>query len=411
MPKIPDIIGLPPASNISNEKIHQSMPVANILPSIPTPSLGLSLFQLKPALTDYRNILTAHGFDFQGDRLRLAFLADNFPTDSFTNEYGESFIQKFSDVASSGMSDIAQFFGAKDVGQVIDESAAMMKASKSNTMGMAGDFIAGAKKAGGDMVKNWENMEGAGGSVGRAMAGMGRLASKVMAGQRVDFPQVWRGSGFAPSYTMTVRLYNPNPQSEEATNEFIVGPLCAILALALPQTDDGQTYSWPFFHQIEAKGLYHLQTAMVTSISVIKGGDQQSIAYNQRMGIVDVRIDFGSLYNSLVVEQNIGTVNNRPTLRKYLEAIKNESSDKFIDPDGERAALITSNGVTISHNKLKEKTPTKKDPSQAIGKNQAAQQESTEKNRTQNQKEVNTEKTLTEGSSIHLTQDNSDRVS
>jgi len=348
-----------------------------------------------------------------GDRLRLAFLADNFPTDSFTNEYGESFIQKFSDVASHGMSDIAQFFGAKNFGDVVKETGNILSEADNAAASKAGQYITGAHGATQKMMKNWENMEGGSGSVARAMSGMGHLASKVMAGQRVDFPQVWRGSGFAPSYTMTVRLYNPDPSDYAATDEFIVGPLCAILALSLPQTDDGRTYHWPFFHQIECKGLYNLQTAYISSISVVKGGDQQSIAYNQRMGIVDVRIDFGSLYNSLVVEKKPGSVNNRPTLRKYLKVLGDEASDKFTGPDGVKIAKITSSGVTISPDKFKEKFPGAVEAAQAIGKNQAAQQQSTEisqnPDQRNNQPAKQSEETLTEGSSIHLTQDNSDR--
>ena len=56
------------------------------------------------------------------------------------------------------------------------------------------------------------------------------------------------------------------------------------------------------------------------------GKYQQQIAYNQRMGIVDVRIDFGSLYSSMLAAK--GLTRTRPTLEKYLDGISGPLSKK-----------------------------------------------------------------------------------
>jgi len=151
---------------------------------------------------------------------------------------------------------------------------------------------------------------------------VGGLAGRLMAGARVDFPQVWKNSGFTPSYTMTVRLYNPRPGNYTATKKYIIGPLAALLLLGLPISSDGDTYNWPFLHKIRCPGIYNLNPAFISNITVVKGGDQQQISHKQTMGIVDVRIDFGSLYNSILAEEGNRKLANRPTLNSYLKALE-----------------------------------------------------------------------------------------
>ena len=137
---------------------------------------------------------------------------------------------------------------------------------------------------------------------------------------------VWKSSGFQPSYTLTVRLYNPDPGSRESTHKFITGPLAAIMLLGIPISTDTITFSWPFIHRIFSPGIYDLDPAFISNITVIKGGDQQQISYKQRLGIVDVRIDFGSLFSTMLATK--GNPSNRPTLKKYLEGISGQDSYK-----------------------------------------------------------------------------------
>jgi hypothetical protein len=120
---------------------------------------------------------------------------------------------------------------------------------------------------------------------------------------------------------MTVRLYNPNPRSVKDTKKFIVGPIVALMLLAVPITDNGSTYSWPFFHRILSPGIYDLNPGFISNITVIKGGDQQQISQQQRMGIVDVRIDVGSLFSTMVAGGTAISQKTRPTVRKYAQAM------------------------------------------------------------------------------------------
>ena len=103
------IIGLPPdlpmestIGNKTNTVMRNSMPIAKIYPGIPSFQKGLDLFTRSSAFyggkTAYSTKLKDHGFTLGGLHngfLQIAYLADSFPTDSFTNEYGENFLQKF----------------------------------------------------------------------------------------------------------------------------------------------------------------------------------------------------------------------------------------------------------------------------------------------------------------------------
>lgn len=336
---LPEVFGLPPSTIVSDDVLKNSMPVAEIFPSRPAFVSGLNIFTLEDAWDtgkgsdpSYSSLLNDHGYSVEGKSIKVAFLADNFPTDTFTNEYGESFLQKFTDVASEGAAAISQFFGARTAGEAFNTATErLIKAG-----GVAGAAGTAAKSAG-QQVKSVINNLGLGGP--------GGTVSSLLAGARVDFPQIWKNSGYQPSYTMTIRLYNPEPRSSEATEKYIIGPLAALLLLGIPISRDGNTYNWPFLHRVSCPGIYNLNPGFISNITVIKGGDQQQISYNQRMGIVDVRIDFGSLYNSILAGGNLKS--GRPTLKTYLKSLKEKRSTlELKSPPTEREPLDNSGIVT-----------------------------------------------------------------
>jgi hypothetical protein len=329
--------------------IINSMPVLEIIPCIPRFESGLNLFAVEDAREKYLKILGNHGYATDVP-IKCAFLADNFPTDSFTNEYGETFLQKFTDVASQGMSQLAQMTGASTGTEAMQNIGGAFSDLGEDVGGMLGGALSGAggmASGAGKGLQNLINKMKSGGASGlsKMLGGGAQLINQMVAGHRVDFPQVWRNSGFTPSYTATVRLYNPNPASPASTEQYIIGPLAVLLCLAVPRSEDGKTYNWPFFHKVKATGIYNLEPAVITNITIIKGGDQQQIAYNQKLGIVDVRLDFASLYGSMLVEEGVNTFSNRPTVRSYLKALRERDNalstprNRLNEIVGERAGI------------------------------------------------------------------------
>jgi hypothetical protein len=323
-PKPYGAFGLPPGSHVSNHMIYDTMPVLEIHPGEPNLTEGLSAFRIKETQATFEKLLANQGFSAPYP-LRFAYIADSFPSDSFSNEYGETFLQKFTDVASQGFSQLTQMTGARDVTGAVKSLGSTIKEMGKKIGGPMGGILELGGGAGESAAQTATHIKNS--LHGSSLGGMANIVDKMVAGARVDFPQVWRNSGFTPSYTVTIRLYNPRPGNEEATKRWIVGPLAVLLCLCVPRSDDGQTYNWPFFHRILSSGIWDLDPAVITNLTIIKGGDQQSIGWNQRLGIVDVRLDIGSLFTSMLVEEK-GMVSNRPTVRTYLNALlKNKWKD------------------------------------------------------------------------------------
>jgi hypothetical protein len=318
------VFGYPP-DNLeprTNQMIKKSMPLVKFFPSTPRFQAGLDLFNLAPAWSAYTGLLQENGYitnNKSGEGIQLAFLADNFPTDSFTNEYGENFLQKMTNMASEGASSIAQMMGATSASEAWNAMQKNLKESGGTMSGMLATMMGGVGQLAGGLKGAASAIPAIGGATSAGI----NLIDRLAAGSRIDFPMVWKTSGFQPSYSLTIRLYNPFPQSKEATRRFIVGPIIAIMLMGVPRAQDSQTYTWPFLHRIECPGIFELDPGFISNITVIKGGDQQQISLQQRLGIVDIRIDIGSLYSSMM-GSSLKVTSRRPTVRQYGENLTKE---------------------------------------------------------------------------------------
>ena len=320
--------------------INNAMPLVHIQPGIPNFTKGLDLMSRAPAMTalpdtysaadvarsgkrgSYLEQLAGLGFSLKQGHpgisgfLSCAYLADNFPTDTFTNEYGENFLQKITNVASEGMAGLSQMFGGRSMSETAETII--------NTGKAQGGFTEKAFSGLGQLKDMMGNLANAVGGTSPTLSRIMKNADVLGAGGRIDFPMLWKNSTYTPSYTMTIRLYNPNPNSHRITAKYIIGPIAALLLLGLPTSVGAGSYSWPFIHRFYSPGIYDLDPGYISNITIVKGGDQQQIAWKQRMGLVDVRIDFGSVFNSIL--SNASESRNRPTLKGYLSAMADEKS-------------------------------------------------------------------------------------
>ena len=337
--ELTEIIGLPPMQDDNtfgaNNKIIDSMPIATIKPAIITyvPGLSTMTIDIPAGMELYNTYLIAHEYILgSNEGLKLAFQADSFPSDSFTNSYSEGFLQDYSKGLSRTASTVMQTLGGRNAVEGVSKAAgAIGKTAKEYDMNMISGFANTVSK-GADkfdkMIKNKNVFKN------DAANNILSIASSVAGGGRIDFPQIWDDSSFSPSYTMTVRLYNPNPADPTSTDKYIIGPIAAIMLLGIPLSDDtsGSTYNRPFLHEITCPGIYYLNPCFISNITVIKGGDQQQIAYNQQLGIVDIRIDFGSLYSSMLASTS-DTEEHRPTLKSYLSSMRGEKTLLYVEEE------------------------------------------------------------------------------
>jgi len=369
--------GMPPASHVSDTEIINSMPVMEITPCTPHFESGLTLFRVNEAWDKYNGILNSLGYQLDTQPIRLAFIADNFPTDSFTNEYGETFLQKFTDVASSGMQQLAQMTGNTSGLGTLDTLGGTFQTTGQEMGGALGGIVEGIGSGAAGTAAALRTLKSSM-SGNKVLGGAAQMIDKMIGGHRVDFPQIWRNSGYTPSYTATVRLYNPNPASSSSTQRHIIGPLAVILALAIPRSEDGKTFNWPFFHKIYSRGIYGLDPAVITNVTVIKGGDQQQVAFNQQLAMVDVRIDITSLYGTMVLEENKTFESARPTVNNYLDhLLENDSTLSYTRNEMRHRAGISAavgaqgEGILVSSDRFRTDAATLEADQSFIAKNEA----------------------------------------
>lgn len=315
MVKLEDIIGMPPPGSLeSNNNLKlNTMPVMEIIPCVPDMGNVVNLYTLTPARNtpkpedNFDSKLADLGFSVSNPIL-IAFQAENLPSDTFSNEYGETFLNKITDIASEGFSELMQMTNTSTGKEALGKIGKKLE-SFGGVSGQVGSFITSKNQ----QLNSWIESSGAGGTA--------QLVGKLVAGQRVDFPQIWKNSVFSTSYSVTVKLYNPKPSNDEAHEKFILGPLALILLLALPQSDNtGESYKWPYFHKIRCTGLFDIRAGAISNVTVTKGGDQQQIAWTQRPSLVDVRIDFVNMYSSIISGGKDQL--DRPTLYSYLNSMR-----------------------------------------------------------------------------------------
>lgn len=354
--KLPNIIGGPPSTGSglksTENLLTDSSLTLTIYPCVPEMVTGISLFKLIPAWDkctsaggSYVEMLDKVGYTPSDEQIKqkgiiIRAQADSFPSDTFTNEYGEHFLSGMMDVAGAAFGQLTQMTGAPNAllaGDEIVEGIGQMGEGMGGTVGGAISGLAGMLGGGGAKVNDWINSKastkgkGVSGLVGTMAAGM----NKLLAGSRIDFPMIWKSHSYSQTFTCTVRLYNPDPGNDKATRDYILAPLAGLMTLAMPRvtTEDAGfiTYDYPFFHKIDCPGLFHIPSGAIQSMTVVKGGDQGLVGFNQRVAIVDVRIDFVNLFSSMI--NSTDGSDSRPTVKSYLNNLsgKKELEDIYID--------------------------------------------------------------------------------
>jgi hypothetical protein len=334
-------IGKPPTDSLSNSVVMNSMPICIIEPC--TMEFGISSIktQMKPAWTEggkdsYLSQLKDLGYEYKPysggvKAIELMYVPDSMIVESLQNTYGDTFLNRMTDAVGEGFGDFGQMTGSRNFSGGLDTLMKNLQGSNNGVMNAIGTGMDSARrllKEGGAAAENATNS--AAGSKNGLVAGAGRLgqgagkiissaagmADKLLGGQRLDFPSVWKNSSYQPTYSITIKLYNPNPGSVESTQKYIAGPLAAIMLLATPM-GMGDTYSWPFFCKVRSPGMFKIPAAAIQNITITKGGEYISQAYSKMLGYVEVRIDFISLFSTLVTSS--GSTQWKNTLKEYLE--------------------------------------------------------------------------------------------
>lgn len=316
------VIGLPPnylfdqdLVSSDSELILSSMPIMAIYPAYPGlpggERSGLQTFNLdyEKGREIYKLILDSafsKSSIYSTDEhcIYVAFTNDASLTESFSSEFGESRFEQLGNMAAGAAEELRYMTGETSMGAAVKSLGESM-----------GPVLGTLTKAGGGLV-------GLGEGVLETISG-GAGLSKILSGSKIDFPQMWKGSAYSPSYSVSIRLYNHNPRDFRLHLKYIVQPLAKLLAFVTPISDSPSTFTYPVLCSVSCPGLFMLKAAYVSSIEVIKGGDANNISFIQRPGIVDIKMTFNDLYGSIIAEDTSKTEGFakdpfRPTFKEYI---------------------------------------------------------------------------------------------
>lgn len=330
-----EIIGLPPLAymgddNVSEyveKKILQSMIVLELTPASPNyagsdgeTSLNIFTMDEEKGETNFKKIITNTGVDPLELPLKIAVLNDVSISESWSSDFGESRFEDMANFGSSLFRELRYITGQNTITGVSSSIGKGVTGPLKSLLSMSG--VPGSNML--DTIQNGLlNAANTAESFVRNRSGAtGKGLLQLATGSRVDFPMVWQGSNFTPSYAFTVRLYNPYPTDNNAYNQYIIRPLINILAFMTPLSDSDYTFGFPILCKVKCPGLFGLEAAYIASVDVIKGGDSNDISFRHRPGTVDLRFTIGALYNTMIAKGEFNVTEDRPTLDGYVKDLQ-----------------------------------------------------------------------------------------
>lgn len=234
-------------------------------------------------IKEFNDICRLHGLGqkttYYG--IRLYTTDGTTATDSFNIQYKDNFFQSKVDSLTEKVRSMTEI-----IRSVTANSAAL--ADKANK-GVAGGIKAGAEKFGAS--KDLQN------TIEQMMLSLGDI---VLKGNRLVFPKIWQNSTYNNALSAQIRLISPYGHPK-AIKQFIIKPLMFLLFLASPQTSDGLSYGNCIPLTIKAYGMNYTVLGSINSITLRRGGEDTSFNVYRQPLVVDVSIDFQTLFEGFAV--------------------------------------------------------------------------------------------------------------
>jgi len=341
--QLPTVIGLPPMDNadipafITAPDCKKNLnftpcvfPRLRIYPATPKFENGLELFSLdtNEGWTKFTEFLTINGGFTPGlgwnNFIDLSYQNISPFSESYGNDFSQSSLISALSPLSAGGREIA-WVGQSSIGKALG-------AIGNNKT--AAPIIDVLKKTAAEAKQGMDNVIGQ-----KNSNSLVKLGGQLLSGGKLNFPMIWKSTSFDRSYDITVRLYNMFPGDDDAHDKWIIGPMVALLAMVVPTSEDGNTYKWPLIAKFQAPGQFQIDAGYIKSMSVVKGGDANDQAWNNRPGIVDIKLSIGDLYNTMVSSE---LASHAPTVARMVETMRTEHSTTCCTTAAGGAARVNS---------------------------------------------------------------------
>lgn len=221
---------------------------------------------------------------------------DVSPSETLSNNTGESMLKSVFDTGSSTMKELAFMANSggidtQTLNTFTESSAAALQSGISSILGDNGSH--------------------------GALARIVNLGGNVLQGHNIIIPNVYQNSSYQKSYSLTVHLKTPYGTRFGYYMDIFV-PMMHLLALTMPKQESANSYSSPFLVKAYVDGLFSCNLGMVESISISKVTETLSV--DGLPTEVDVTLNIVDLYSDITMSPSDDPMKfiNNSSLIEYL---------------------------------------------------------------------------------------------
>lgn len=190
-----------------------------------------------------------------------------------------------------------------------------------------------------------------------------KFGKEYLNGSRLVFPQMLDNVTYGKSMSITLRLAASSGDVESIYLDCIV-PACHVLAFGLPRQVNENMYTYPFLCRANCKGRFSSELAVVTDVSIERGGDGSRWTIDSIPNEIDVQFNIVPLYSNLMVTSSdhpllflgntalieylavmCGVDMKMNTMDLKMEAIKTAIGNKVTDIPVNLGRSVIDNGI------------------------------------------------------------------
>ena len=324
--------------NAARNMLVSGVPVLAIYPAYPEYGAGSEKLKSQTGIqllhpnfelgrTKYKELLSGladlKGLD-ESKCIYVCFLNTGAFTETIESSYSESMIESLFSGTGQMMKEVSAITGTSNIAEMSKQFSQNITANASGVTGFLEKGLGLLVRGGGQVAELGKNL------LNRFSAGLGNA---IVTGSDINFPKIWKSSDYSPTYTITVRLHNDNPANEDSHKKYIIEPLAKLLAFVIPISDSPITHRSSLMCSVVCPGLFKIKAGYISSVEIIKGGDENVISFRQRPSVVDIRVTFNDLYSTMVssniIESELIVYDvadpYRPTLKSYIDNLRSQT--------------------------------------------------------------------------------------
>jgi len=258
------------------------------------------------------------GWDFP---VKFVLQTDEF-TFSFSNSYGDTFLEQFNNIISGTARQLVYLTNqslTNNVSQIANLFKQMAKSNNYFVKGL-GSMLTSASNAIGSL-SNWVEQQG------QNFQSLNTMLHQLNWGHKILFPKIWQGSNFSNSYTIRTSLYALSDDEQEVQH-YVLAPLLILILLSTPISDNEYFYTFPFIFKGEIEGVREIEAGAITDLRISLGGERSFYNIEKKYLAIDVEFTVSDLYDVMVSSLTSSKDALVPTTSKWFKYIT-----KYISKD------------------------------------------------------------------------------